>query len=145
MAHEFHYRRLVHWQDTDTAGIIHFTNYFRYMEEAETEFLRSFGIQKRKDPPFDTVFCPRVSASCDFVKTVAFGDELGVHLSVAKIGRSSIGYRFSFTCGEHEVARGRLTVVCVRKDSDGKMKSVPIPERLRQVLEVRANGEEETS
>ncbi len=143
MAHEFHYRRLVHWQDTDTAGIIHFTNYFRYMEEAETEFFRSLGIQKVKDPPFDTVLCPRVSASCDFIKTVAFGDELDVHLSVAKIGRTSIGYRFSFRRGEDEVAHGRLTVVCVQKDRNGEMKSVPVPERLRQVLEVR-EGEEGT-
>ena len=143
MAHEFHYRRLVHWQDTDTAGIIHFTNYFRYMEEAETEFFRSLGIQKLKDPPFDTVLCPRVSVSCDFIKTVAFGDELDVHLSVAKIGRTSIGYRFSFRRGENEVAHGRLTVVCVRKGGNGEMKSVPVPERLRQVLEVR-EGEEET-
>ena len=141
MAHEFLYRRFVHWQDTDTAGIIHFTNYFRYMEEAETEFFRSLGIQKLKDPPFDTVLCPRVSASCDFIKTVAFGDELDVHLSVAKIGRSSIGFRFSFTRSKDDVAHGRLTVVCVRKDSNGEMKSVPVPERLRHMLEVR-EGEE---
>ena len=46
MAYEFHYKRRIHFQETDAAGLIHFTNYFRYMEEAETEFLMSvFGEQ----------------------------------------------------------------------------------------------------
>ena len=49
MAYEFHYQRLVHWQDTDLAGIIHYTNYFRYMDEAETEFYRSMGLHKLED------------------------------------------------------------------------------------------------
>ena len=137
MPHEFNYSRLIHWQDTDTAGIIHFTNYFRYMEEAETEFFRSLGIQKLKTPPFDTILCPRVSASCEFVKTVAFGDELNVHLKVVKIGRTSISYQFTFTCRENEVANGRLTVVCVQRDSNGEMKSVPVPDQLRDMLAIK--------
>ena len=46
-------------------------------EEAGNRVLAVLGIQKRKTRRSNTVFCPRVSASCDFVKTVAFGDELG--------------------------------------------------------------------
>ena len=37
----FRTTRRVEFGDTDMAGIVHFANFFRYMESAETEFLRS--------------------------------------------------------------------------------------------------------
>ncbi|MDE0433356.1 MAG: hypothetical protein OXH92_05060, partial [Bryobacterales bacterium] len=73
MAYEYHYRRKIYWQDTDMAGIIHFTNYFRYMEEVEIEFLSSLGLDMLKIAHKHNVWRPRVSAQCDFKKTVSFG------------------------------------------------------------------------
>jgi acyl-CoA thioester hydrolase len=134
MAFEFHYRRFVAWQDTDAAGIIHFTNYFRYMEEAETHFQLSLGGEFL-EAVRQGIYCLRVSVSCDFLKPVTFGDEIDIHLWVRKKGRSSIGYEMSFRHNGEEVAHGRLTAACVRNDG-GKMKSVPIPPALDHVLEV---------
>ena len=134
MAFEFHYRRFVAWQDTDAAGIIHFTNYFRYMEEAETRFHLSLGSEFL-EAVRQGIYCLRVSVSCDFLKPVTFGDEIDIHLWVRKKGRSSIGYEMSFRHNGEEVARGRLTAVCVSNDG-GKMKSVPIPPALDQALQV---------
>jgi YbgC/YbaW family acyl-CoA thioester hydrolase len=134
MAFEFHYRRFVAWQDTDAAGIIHFTNYFRYMEEAETRFQLSLGSEFLEAVRHG-IYCLRVAVSCDFLKPVTFGDEIDIHLWVRKKGRSSIGYEMSFRHNGEEVARGRLTAVCVRNDG-GTMKSVPIPPALDHVLEV---------
>lgn len=134
MAFEFHYRRFVAWQDTDAAGIIHFTNYFRYMEEAETRFQLSLGGEFL-EAVRQGIYCLRVSVSCDFLKPVTFGDEIDIHLWVRKKGRSSIGYEMSFRHNGEEVARGRLTAVCVSNDG-GKMKSVPIPPAWDHILEV---------
>ena len=36
--------RRVEFCDTDMAGIVHFANFFRWMESAEVEFLRSLGL-----------------------------------------------------------------------------------------------------
>ena len=44
MPYEFHSRQRVEFADTDMAGIVHFANFFRYMERAEHEFLRSLGL-----------------------------------------------------------------------------------------------------
>ena len=138
MAYEFHYRRLVHWQDTDLAGIIHYTNYFRYMDEAETEFYRSLGLHKLKDSTKEGVTCPRVSASCDFVKPAVFGDVLNVHLWIAKKGRSSIVYRYSFQRepSSEEIASGQITCVFSSLDTDGRLRSNPIPKRFDCLFEV---------
>lgn len=136
MPYEYHYRRLVHWQDTDLAGIIHYTNYFRYMDEAETEFYRSLGLDKLADSGREGVMCPRVSAHCDFIKRVTFGDELDVHLWISRKGRSSIVFSYSFKRGEEEVARGSVTAAFAAKGSDGEIKAAPIPERFDRLFEV---------
>ena len=40
----FHTSRFVEFSDTDMAGIMHFSAFFRYMEAAEHELLRSLGF-----------------------------------------------------------------------------------------------------
>lgn len=136
MAYEFHYRRRIFWQDTDMAGIIHFTNYFRFMEEVELEFLFSLGLNSLKIACEHNVWRPRVSAQCDFKKTVTFGDVLDVHLWVVKKGRSSIHYEIAFNHEGEEVAHGRLSVACVSRDAAGKMRATPIPPILDEALQV---------
>jgi hypothetical protein len=41
--HEFRATRRVEFNETDLAGIVHFSNFFRYMETVEGAFYRSFG------------------------------------------------------------------------------------------------------
>ena len=136
MAFEFHHRRRIYWQETDMAGIIHFTNYFRYMEETEAEFLHSLGLGHLETRRRYGIMAPRVHAECDFIKTVTYSDELDIHLWVFKKGRSSLGYEFSFKHDGEEVAHGRMIVACVTKDENDKMTSAPIPKALDELLEV---------
>ena len=44
----FRTTRRVDFVDTDMAGIVHFSNFFRYMESAEVEFLRARGLTVSK-------------------------------------------------------------------------------------------------
>lgn len=43
MAHEYTATRVVEFSETDLAGIVHFSHFFRWMESAEHEFVRSLG------------------------------------------------------------------------------------------------------
>ena len=43
MAYEFKFVRTVEFSETDMAGIVHFSNYSKYMEAAEPRFFRSIG------------------------------------------------------------------------------------------------------
>jgi len=136
MPHEFHYRRRIYWFDTDVAGIIHYTSYFRYMEEAETEFMHSLGVDPLKATRADGIGVPRVHASCDFLRPVTAGDMLDIELRVFLKGRASLGYSFTFRHEGEVVARGKLIGVCVKEGPDGKMESVPLPPRLAGALEL---------
>ncbi|HSQ55857.1 MAG TPA: thioesterase family protein, partial [Gemmata sp.] len=81
--------RRVEFGDTDMAGIVHFANFFRFMESAETEFLRSKGLTVSWRDMGKKIGFPRVAASCDFQKPALFEDVLTIAVEVEKVGGKS--------------------------------------------------------
>jgi YbgC/YbaW family acyl-CoA thioester hydrolase len=140
MPYEFKARRRVEFADTDMAGIMHYANFFRFMETAEHGFYRALGFSVTMpgtDPPLGW---PRVHASCDFKRPLRFDDDVEIHLLVAEKKSKSLTYQFRFrklngAPGE-EIARGKITAVCVAHLPDGSMASVPIPKEVAEKIEV---------
>ena len=128
MAAAFRYRRRVQFHETDQAGIVHFSWYFKYMEEAEHALWRHLGmsIAPREAP----VGFPRVAATCDFKAPLRFEEEFDVVIQVETIGRRSIRYACSLERGDQVVATGSMTSASVTKGADGRVTSVELPEVL---------------
>lgn len=125
MPAEFIYRRRVQFADTDMAGIVHFSMYFRYMEEAEHALWRSVGLQIA--PPDGTVGFPRVAAACDFKAPLRFEEEFEVHARVETVGRRSLKYGFTLRRGDDILATGSMTSVSVERVPGGGVRSVELP------------------
>ena len=140
MPSEFTVRRRVEFSETDMAGIVHYSNFFRYMETVEHAFYRSLGFSVVHDQHEPPVGFPRVHASCDYSKPLRFEDELEIHLRVIEKKTKSLTHQIIFrkVTGERrqEVARGRLIVVCVTQLADGSMRSVPIPPDIADRIEI---------
>ena len=139
MACEFKLTRQVEFSDTDTAGIMHFSNFFRFMEAAEHAFFRSLGISIHRAG--SNLGWPRVHADCDFKHPLRFEDVVEIRLLVREKKKKSIVYNFIFRkLNEHparEVARGTLAVACVKRDKHGgKMTGIPIPKAIADKIEV---------
>jgi YbgC/YbaW family acyl-CoA thioester hydrolase len=141
MAFEFKLTRRVEFAETDMAGIVHFSNFFRYMENAEHAFYRSLGasvIMNQHNPPLGF---PRVHAECDYRRPIRFEENLEIHLIVREKRPKVLSYLFKFrkaaANGEMEqIAHGILTVVCVAHHPDGTMAAMPIPDFLAKQIEV---------
>ena len=141
MASEFKLIRRVQFAETDMAGILHFAEFFRYMEETEHAFFRSLGLSVQMQVEGRTIGWPRVRAECDYKSRLRFEDEVEVCLRVAEKRAKSLTYDFVFRkLGEAppvEVARGRVTTVCVAMDErSGQMKAVAIPAEISRHIEV---------
>lgn len=139
MAYEFTLTRQIEFHETDMAGLVHFSNFFRYMEATEHAFFRSLGFSIFTTFP-EAVGWPRVHASCDFRYPLRFEDTVEIHLLVREKREKSIVYSFTFRKlnGQpaREVARGTLAVACVKRDpSTGHMTSVPIPKEIAERIE----------
>ena len=126
--------RRIEFGDTDMAGIVHFANFFRFMESAECEFLRSRGLSVKMVWEGEHIGFPRVSATCDYVKPARFEDVLTIAVTVEKVGKRSVTYRFDFANGETPVATGRVVAVYCRSASGGHIEALDIPDEVRVKL-----------
>ena len=129
--HEFTLRRRVEFSETDMAGIVHFSAYFKWMEAAEHALFRLLGtsvVTRLGDRRYGW---PRVHAECDWQAPLKFEEEFDVKLLVREVRRTSLVFDFVFLkAGDgspRQVARGSFTTVCVSHDADGKMQAVAIP------------------
>ncbi len=140
MSYEFKAIRRVEFSDTDMAGIMHYSNFFRYMETAEHAYFRSLGLSIARDKNDPSVGWPRVHAECDFKLPLRFEDEVEIHLLVSEKRSKSISYLFKFSklnaTPVMEVARGKLTVVSVAMGEDGKMSACSIPPSIADKIQV---------
>jgi YbgC/YbaW family acyl-CoA thioester hydrolase len=137
MTSEFRTRRRIRFAETDMAGIVHFSNYFRFMEDAEHEFFRSLGFSIHTRIDGKLIGWPRVRAECAYHAPLAYDETVDIHLVVRKKTKKTITCEYEFTKqGTGTVAHGSMTVICVSMDPDGKMSSVPIPKCIDDMVEV---------
>ena len=116
--------------------MVHFSMFFRYMEEAEHAVWRAAGMdifERHEERSW-----PRISAHFDFKAPLRFQDEFEVRTEIATVTRSTIQWAHVVTRGEAVIGTGTVTAVFVTKSRDGSMKSAEIPpeiiSRLRSAL-----------
>jgi acyl-CoA thioester hydrolase len=125
MPSEYRFKRRVQFYETDAAGIVHFSWFFRYMEEAEHALWREAGLSIAS--PDGEIGWPRVAASFDYHSALRFEQEFDVLLRVAALTKKTIRYTCLLTRDGTRVATGSLTVVCVRRQPNREMKAIDIP------------------
>jgi YbgC/YbaW family acyl-CoA thioester hydrolase len=136
----FSYRRLVEFADTDLAGIMHFSNFFRFVECAEHAFFRSLGFQVHTSNGQEHQGWPRIEVSCKYLRPARFEQTLEICLRVDELRTSSLRYSFWIFAAEDAtrslLATGSFSIIHVELDMKAHdMRKAPIPAGLRQRLE----------
>ena len=122
---QFVYRRRVQFAETDLAGIVHFSNIFRYMEEAEHALWRAAGLSIHQRD--SELAWPRVSAACEFRNPLRFEEEFEVRVRLGDIKTRTIEYEFTLVRGNDVIAVGTVTCICVKKSADSRMRATEVP------------------
>ena len=136
----FSYQRLVEFADTDLAGIMHFANFFRFVECAEHAYFRSLGFRVHTANGSEHQGWPRLEVSCKYHKPARFEQTLEVCLRIEEIRTSSLRYAFwIFVAGDPErslLAAGSCSIIHVDIDPTAHaIRKSAIPSGLRQKLE----------
>ncbi|QDV14970.1 1,4-dihydroxy-2-naphthoyl-CoA hydrolase [Rosistilla oblonga] len=134
MSSPYQTRRRIEFRDTDAAGIMHFSAFFTYMEQAEHEMLRSVGLSVMQPDGETTIGWPRVSATCDYKGAVRFEDIIDISVAVVHLGSKSVRYRHEFRIADRVVAVGEIVAVCCRIDARHQLASIEIPAPIRERL-----------
>ena len=122
---EMRLRRRVQFSETDVAGIVHFSNFFRYFEDAEHELWRQAGLSIH--PEKSPIGWPRVAASCEFHRPLKFEQEFEISVRISEMTKRTISYAGEITSNGEQIATGSWKIACVNKLPDGGMKSADIP------------------
>ena len=127
MAH-FHTTRRVEFCDTDLAGIVHFANYYRYMEQAEHAFFRALGLKITGVLADGTHYgWPRVSASCSFKSPARYDELLEIQITIVRHSQRSLTASYEFFREGTHLASGEMkTVFCVVRPNE-PLQSVDMP------------------
>ena len=87
------YERKINYYETDRMGVVHHSNYIRFLEEARCNLL------ERIDMPFDLleengITIPVLGVNVDYKYHVTYGDTILVKLSIKEYNgvRMTIGY-----------------------------------------------------
>jgi acyl-CoA thioester hydrolase len=124
------------WADTDAAGIVHFSNYFRYFERAEEEYLNRRGLDYSSIVNTYRVRIPRVESHCRYISPCKYNDTISVKMKLDEVKTRS--FKESFVVDNlttrKRAAEGYL--VCVTASLD-LTKAVPIPKKLVSKLMIK--------
>ena len=114
----------VYYKDVDKMGIVYYSRYFEYFEEARTELLDSIGLDVTSIEK-EGVELPVVESHCEYLKGAKFEQKLIVKASINDIPRArlKISYNVFHDQSEEILARG-YTVHAFIKQS-GKTTRVP--------------------
>ncbi len=126
----FQRRYRVYWSETDAAGIMHFSNFFRVCERVEEEFLHSMGLWEKLYQ--HGILIPRVHASCDYEAPLRPGEEYTVAITELLVGKKSIEFHYVFTRMDGRVSARCRIVVAAYDPRLGR--SVELPSDVRELL-----------
>ena len=135
---EYTLHRRVMFHEVDSAGIVHFSIYFRYMEEAEHAMWREAGVSIAARG--GEVGFPRVAAGFEYHRPLRFEDEFDARIQIVAMREKSIQYVCVMTKDGERVATGTVTVVCVSRDTNGVMKARALPPDIAARFEVSAEA-----
>ena len=130
----FRYRRRVQFAETDMIGIVHFSVFLRYMEEAEHTLWRAAGLTIAR--PGDETGWPRLAATVDFKSPLRFEEEFDVHLRIVEKTSKTMRYSAELRKEGALLAEGSLTIICIRRKRGEPIKAIDIPPDISSRFEV---------
>jgi acyl-CoA thioester hydrolase len=128
---EFAFDGEVDFSDTDAGGLVHFTSILRWVERAESAWLKSLGVVPFEVFPDGSYHgFPRISVKCDYKVPFLPGEAFRVVLAPKRIGTTSFAYFFKILKNGIISAEGEITIVYARARRGGDFKKLPLPEQL---------------
>ena len=103
------YIRTAKYYETDQMGVIHHSNYIRWMEEARVDMLNQLGYPYRRFEEMGYI-SPVLHAECEYKKSVRFDDEVRITVTLKELGRVKFTLRYAI-----QIIKGIMAQVDMEK------------------------------
>jgi acyl-CoA thioester hydrolase len=106
---EHHFALTVYFEDTDTAGIVYYANYLKFMERARSDMLRAAGIDQRAAQEAGEGVYAVADVHIRYVAPARLGDDLHILSTVERVRAASVAIHQRVMRGAQLLADARVT------------------------------------
>ena len=121
----------IYYHDTDAGGVVYYSNYLKYMEEARTEYLENRGLSVKILQERGLLYAVR-KCSVSYRSPARYGDKLFCDAQLKKVTAAQMIFDQKIYNKETDqlLVESEVSLVCLSLD----FKPTQIPEDLKNLL-----------
>ena len=130
---EHRFALTVYFEDTDTAGIVYYANYLKFMERARSDMLRAAGVDQRAAQEAGEGVYAVAEVNIRYLRPAKLGDDLLVLSIIEQVRAASVVIHQRVMRGPEQLTDARVTAAFL--DSAGRPQRQPKEwvERFREI------------
>ena len=134
---EHHFALTVYFEDTDTAGIVYYANYLKFMERARSDMIRAAGIDQKAELDTSGSAYAVAEVSIKYRKPAYLGDDLLIVSTIATVRSASVTIHQRVMRGDQLLTDATVTAAFLTADQRPQRQPRSWVERFQSI----ANGE----
>tara|TARA_B100000965_G_scaffold144859_1_gene120660 strand:- start:881 stop:1282 length:402 start_codon:yes stop_codon:yes gene_type:complete len=130
MSNPFIHEVKVYYEDTDSGGVVYYSNYLKFLERARTEMIGSIGLSNKKLlKDYKTLIIVK-SCNIEYLSPAKLEDKLKIYSSIESFKKASFIIIQNIKKDDNLIVKAKLKLVTVSKDG----KPIKIPSVLEKQL-----------
>ena len=132
---EHHFALTVYFEDTDTAGVVYYANYLKFMERARSDMIRAVGIDQAAMLQGDGSAYFVIEVDIRYRRPGRLGDDLQVVSTVQQVRASSVDIQQRVMRGPELLTQATVTAAFLDREGRPRRQPREWVELFRQIVE----------
>ena len=116
MLNEFVHEIKVYYEDTDSGGVVYYSNYLNFLERARTEMINSIGLSNKKLlERYKTLIIVK-SCNIEYMKPAKLEDKLQIYSSIDSFNKASFVMNQNIKKDDELIIKAKIKLVTVNQE-----------------------------
>ena len=130
MSNEFVHEIKVYYEDTDSGGVVYYSNYLKFLERARTEMINSVGLSNKKLLDEHKSLIIVKSCNIEYMKPAKLEDKIQIYSSIESFNKASFIMNQNIKKENDLIVKAKIKLVTVNQEG----KAIKIPSVLEKQL-----------
>ena len=132
MSNEFIHEVKVYYEDTDSGGVVYYSNYLKFLERARTEMINSIGLSNKKLLEEHKTLIIVKSCNVEYLSPSKLEDRLQIYSSIESINKASFVMIQNIKKDDDLIVKAKIKLVTVNYEG----RPIKIPSVLKNKLTI---------
>ena len=132
MSNEFIHEVKVYYEDTDSGGVVYYSNYLKFLERARTEMINSIGLSNKKLLEEHKTLIIVKSCNIEYLSPSKLEDRLQIYSSIESINKASFVMIQDIKKDDDLIVKAKIKLVTVNNEG----RPIKIPSVLKNKLTI---------